>query len=70
MRELRPRSGSRVSIRLLFAFDPARRAVFLIAGNKAADGKWGAWNREAVAAADEKYAAYLEAMEREERRRE
>ena len=67
MLELRPRSGSRVSIRLLFAFDPARRAIFLVAGNKAADGKWGAWYREAVAAADEKYAAYLEAMEREER---
>jgi hypothetical protein len=67
MRELRPRSGSRVSIRMLFAFDPARRAIFLVAGNKAVGGKWGEWYQKAVAAADEKYAAYLRAIEQEER---
>ncbi|MET7364701.1 type II toxin-antitoxin system RelE/ParE family toxin [Streptomyces sp. NPDC005566] len=35
MRELRSRNGSTVSIRMLFVFDPVRRAVFLVAGNKA-----------------------------------
>lgn len=69
MRELRPRSGSRVSIRMLFVFDPRRRAIFLVAGNKAAGSQWGAWYRKAIREADEKYAAYLEALEGEDRAR-
>jgi hypothetical protein len=67
MRELRARSGSRVSIRLLFIFDPRRRAIFLVAGDKAAEGQWRAWYPRAIALADERYGAYLEAMRREER---
>jgi hypothetical protein len=64
LRELRPRSGSKVSIRMLFAFDPVRRAIFLVAGNKAEGHQWAAWYRKAVAEADDRYAAYLEAIER------
>jgi hypothetical protein len=66
MRELRPRSGSRVSIRMLFAFDPGRRAIFLVAGNKAAEHQWAAWYGKAIPEADEKYAAYIKAAEGEE----
>ncbi|WP_280176817.1 type II toxin-antitoxin system RelE/ParE family toxin [Stackebrandtia albiflava] len=66
MRELRPRSGSRVSIRMLFVFDPKRRAVFLVAGDKAEEGQWSNWYRKAIPEADERYTAYLEAMEMEE----
>ncbi|OPC81979.1 addiction module toxin RelE [Embleya scabrispora] len=62
MRELRPRSGGTVSIRLLFVFDPARRAVFLVAGNKATGGRWASWYPKAIREADDKYAAYLEAL--------
>jgi hypothetical protein len=65
MRELRPRSGGTVSIRLLFVFDPERRAVFLVSGNKAAARQWASWYPKAIKEADDKYTAYLEALERE-----
>ncbi|WP_409472113.1 type II toxin-antitoxin system RelE/ParE family toxin [Streptomyces sp. HC307] len=65
MRELRPRSGGLVSIRMLFVFDPVRRAVFLVAGNKASGRQWDAWYRKAIKEADAKYTAYLEALEEE-----
>lgn len=67
MRELRPRSGGTVSIRMLFVFDPERRAIFLVAGNKAAGRQWAAWYPRAVKEADDKYTAYLEALEQEKK---
>ncbi|ADD40342.1 type II toxin-antitoxin system RelE/ParE family toxin [Stackebrandtia nassauensis] len=66
MRELRARNGSRVSIRLLFAFDPERRAIFLVAGNKAGQRQWTVWYDKAVKEADARYAAYLDALNAEE----
>jgi hypothetical protein len=65
MRELRPRSGGTVSLRMLFVFDPERRAIFLVAGNKAAGRQWAAWYPKAIKEADCRYAAYLEALEQE-----
>lgn len=35
MKELRPASPGSAEIRILFAFDPGRRAVLLLGGNKA-----------------------------------
>ncbi|MEU7076534.1 type II toxin-antitoxin system RelE/ParE family toxin [Streptomyces sp. NPDC046409] len=66
MRELRPRNGSTVSIRMLFVFDPVRRAVFLVAGNKASGRQWAAWYPKAIKEADDKYMAYLEALKEED----
>ncbi|MFJ8859818.1 type II toxin-antitoxin system RelE/ParE family toxin [Streptomyces sp. NPDC102451] len=66
MRELRPRNGSNVSIRMLFVFDPVRRAVFLVAGNKASGRQWAAWYPKAIKEADAKYMAYLEALKEED----
>jgi hypothetical protein len=66
MRELRPRNGSMVSIRMLFVFDPVRRAVFLVAGNKASGRQWAAWYPKAIKEADVKYFAYLEALKEED----
>ncbi|MET8439660.1 type II toxin-antitoxin system RelE/ParE family toxin [Streptomyces sp. NPDC052071] len=66
MRELRPRNGSTVSIRMLFVFDPVRRAVFLVAGNKASGRQWAAWYPKAIKEADAKYMAYLEALKEED----
>lgn len=66
MRELRPRSGSAVSIRLLFVFDPARKAIFLVAGDKATRRQWDSWYPKAIREADDKYTAYLEALEKED----
>ncbi|MFD7277121.1 type II toxin-antitoxin system RelE/ParE family toxin [Streptomyces sp. NPDC059862] len=65
MRELRPRSGGSVSIRMLFVFDPVRRAVFLVAGNKASGRQRDAWYPKAIKEAEAKYTAYLEALEEE-----
>jgi hypothetical protein len=40
MKELRPGSSGRSEVRILFAFDPKRRAILLVAGDKQ-----GAWRR-------------------------
>lgn len=42
MKELRPREKSAAkNIRILFAFDPRRRAIFLVAGDKTS--QWNKW---------------------------
>lgn len=61
MKELRPASAGVTEIRLLFAFDPVREAIFLVAGDKS--GNWEGWYRAAIPLADERYAAHLEALE-------
>jgi len=50
MKELRPGSAKGSEIRLVFAFDPARTAIFLVAGDKAR--QWNRWHREAIKLAD------------------
>ena len=50
----RLRSGT---VRVLFAFDPVRRAVLLIGGDKA--GQWEAWYRTNIPIADELYDEWL-----------
>jgi hypothetical protein len=61
MKELRPNSGARSAVRILFIFDPRSRAVLLVAGDKA--GNWEDWYEEAIPLADARYEAYLKAME-------
>ncbi len=68
MKELRPPSSGTSEIRLLFAFDPKRAAVFLVAGDKA--GNWDGWYREAIPLADERFARHLAELEEEEASRE
>jgi hypothetical protein len=41
MKELQPGSSGSAKIRILFAFDPARQAILLVAGDKA--GNWQQW---------------------------
>lgn len=50
MKELRPGSSGRSALRVLFAFDPERQAVLLIAGDKA--GNWQKWYRKNIPVAD------------------
>jgi len=57
MKELRPGSSGRTEIRILFAFDPVRRAVLLVAGDKA--GNWSGWYTKNVALADHRYDEWL-----------
>lgn len=61
MKELRPGSRGRSEVRILFAFDPARQAIMLAAGNKA--GRWTQWYDEKIKAADEMFAEHLARFE-------
>jgi len=58
LKELRPRSGSRLSIRILFVFDPWSRAVLLVGGDKA--GNWRGWYRSAIREAEQAYELWLQ----------
>jgi hypothetical protein len=63
MKELRPPSSGNSEIRMLFAFDPAREAIILVAGDKS--GRWESWYRTAVPLADERFAKHLIALKEE-----
>ncbi|MFF4230762.1 type II toxin-antitoxin system RelE/ParE family toxin [Streptomyces sp. NPDC001820] len=57
MKELRPGSSGRSEIRILFAFDPVRRAVLLVAGDK--NGNWQSWYDANVPLAEKRYQAHV-----------
>lgn len=63
MKELRPGSSGRSELRVLFAFDPERRAIFLCAGDKA--GNWKKWYRDNIPRADERFDEHLRTLRRE-----
>ena len=46
MKELRPGSSGRSEIRILFVFDPKRKAIMLVGGDK--QRKWDKWYRKAI----------------------
>ncbi|MFI5718224.1 type II toxin-antitoxin system RelE/ParE family toxin [Nocardia sp. NPDC051750] len=60
MKELRPPSAGTTEIRMLFAFDPLREAIVLVAGDKS--GQWQQWYREAIPLADKRFAEHLAAL--------
>jgi hypothetical protein len=47
-------------VRLLFAFNPEREAVLLVAGDKS--GRWERWYREAVPLADKRFDEHLQTL--------
>ncbi|MGV9771706.1 type II toxin-antitoxin system RelE/ParE family toxin [Streptosporangium sp. NPDC003464] len=57
MKELRPGSSGQSEIRILFAFDPRRNAVLLVAGDKA--GQWKSWYDKAIPLAEERFAEWV-----------
>lgn len=57
MKELRPGSAGRSELRVLFAFDPERRAILLVAGDKA--GSWKQWYRTNISLADDRFTEHL-----------
>lgn len=61
MKELRPGSSGRSQVRILFAFDPRRRAILLLAGDK--QGAWVKWYRKNIPIADERYNEHLAQLE-------
>lgn len=64
MKELRPGSAGRTELRLLFAFDPRRVAVLLVAGDKA--GRWKRWYRESIPLADDGFDEHLAKLTEED----
>ncbi|MFM9695728.1 type II toxin-antitoxin system RelE/ParE family toxin [Streptomyces europaeiscabiei] len=66
LKELRPGSAGETEIRILFAFDPERSAVLLVAGDKA--GRWTAWYRRAIPLAEERYTEWLDHLARRRHR--
>ena len=57
MKELRPGSAGATEMRILFAFDPWRSSVLLVAGDKS--GRWREWYRQAIPRAEQLYETYL-----------
>jgi hypothetical protein len=57
LKELRPGSSGGSEVRLLFVFDPERRAVFLVGGDKS--GKWSDWYTTAIPRAEDAYTEHL-----------
>lgn len=64
MKELRPGSSGSTEIRLLFAFDPHREAIFLVAGEKS--GQWKKWYQEAIPVADQRFEEHLRSLKEEQ----
>ena len=63
MKELRPTSPKDTEIRILFAFDPERKAVMLLAGDKSRgkSGKlrWSGWYKTAIPLAEKIYERHV-----------
>lgn len=63
MKELRPASPKDTEIRILFAFDPERKAVMLLAGDKSRGKrgklKWSGWYKTAIPQAEEIYKRHI-----------
>lgn len=57
MKELRSIGGH---LRILFAFDPQRQAILLIAGDKS--GQWQRWYDQSIPIADDLYDKHLEQL--------
>ncbi|MGW4885329.1 type II toxin-antitoxin system RelE/ParE family toxin [Streptomyces murinus] len=64
LKELRPGSPGSGEIRILFAFDPVRRAVLLVAGDKA--GNWSGWYDTNIPIAEQRYKDHIAELETRE----
>jgi hypothetical protein len=60
LKELRPGSSGRSEVRILFAFDPKRQAVLLVAGDKARE--WVRWYQRAIPLAERRFAEHVVAL--------
>ena len=60
MKELRPGSSGRPELRVLFAFDPDRSAIMLLAGDKAGD--WKRWYKKYIPLADDLFDDHLKGL--------
>jgi hypothetical protein len=65
LKELRPGSTGRTEVRVLFAFDPERQAIFLVGGDKSSD--WSRWYDVNIPIADDSLDAHLAKIEKREK---
>ncbi|HEX7740553.1 MAG TPA: type II toxin-antitoxin system RelE/ParE family toxin, partial [Marmoricola sp.] len=64
MKELRPGSSGRSEVRILFAFDPRRKAILLVAGDK--HGQWQRWYKDNIPIADDRYDKHLTELKKQD----
>nr|WP_145485954.1 MULTISPECIES: type II toxin-antitoxin system RelE/ParE family toxin [Streptomyces] len=64
LKELSPGSAGSSEIRILFAFDPVRRAVLLLAGDKA--GSWSNWYDTNIPIAEKRYREHIAELDTRE----
>lgn len=66
MKELRPTASGATVVRILFAFNPARKAIMLLGGDKSKGQsnkkKWSGWYKEAIPRAEEIYEQHLHSI--------
>jgi hypothetical protein len=60
MKELRPGSAGRTELRVLFAFNPKRVAILLVAGDK--QGQWKRWYDDNIPIADDRFDDHLQTV--------
>ena len=60
LKELRPGSTGRSEVRILFAFDPRRQAILILAGDKS--GQWDEWYRKNIPFADAYFEEHLRGL--------
>ncbi len=60
LKELRP-TGSAKHIRILFIFDPTRKAILLLGGDKA--GNWKKWYKKNIPIAEKIYEEHLKTID-------
>jgi len=65
MKELRPGTSGRSEVRMLFAFDPERRAIVLVAGDKSGD--WKGWYMKNIPIADNLFDRHLQGLDPSQR---
>ena len=61
MKELRPGSSGRSKLRILFAFDPTRSAIFLLGGDKSGD--WDRWYKKNIPLADDLFDEHIQKLQ-------
>ncbi|MGP5288219.1 type II toxin-antitoxin system RelE/ParE family toxin, partial [Glutamicibacter arilaitensis] len=64
MKELRPGSSGSSELRVLFAFDPERQAIMLVAGDKA--GNWKQWYKANIPVADVLFDEHINSLKKGE----
>lgn len=66
LKELRPASPKGTEIRILFAFDPVRHAIMLVAGDKSkgksGKAKWSGWYKKAIPEAERLLKHHIEEL--------